>query len=137
MLDIAIGYDEQVRDWVSKELGLEKIGGDMFAAIGIAEDGELISGALFHDYREYMVEMSFASTSPTWCSRKTLKALFDYPFNQLGVTRINANCAKGNKKMRDIVRRIGFKQEGCARKGYDGKQDAVLYGMLNKECKWN
>ncbi len=129
-------YNESIRDWVSRELGQEKLGGDKFAALGIMSDGELIGGAIYHQFTGNMIEISLASISPAWCSRKTLKAIFSYPFEQMGVTRMNAFCDKKNKKIRKIMERIGFKQEGCLRKALPNSHDAIVYGMLRDECKW-
>ena len=133
-------YQDKIRDWVSRELGFEKIGGDNFAAAGILVNNELVGGAVFHDLTGHMMEISLATTSPKWCTRKHIKELLSYPFVQCGYQRLNARCAKKNKKMRRLMERFGFKEEGCARKAYvmpDGQiDDCVIYGMLKEECKW-
>ncbi len=129
-------WDEPIREWVSRELGQEKLGGDKFATLGIMDEGELIGGAIYHQYTGHMMEISLAAISPKWCSKKTLRAIFSYPFEQLGVTRMNAICDKKNKKIRKIMERIGFKQEGCLRKALPNGHDAIFYGMINTECKW-
>ncbi len=136
MAEIVTGYDGQIREWVSHELGIEKVGGDKFSALGIMHDNALIGGAVYHDYQRHNIEMSLATTDKRWCTRKILKGLLSYPFEQLGVVRVGAMCSKKNRQMRSILERIGFKMEGCARKAFDGKNDAIIYSMLNNECRW-
>ncbi|MEE8288915.1 MAG: GNAT family protein [Nitrosomonadaceae bacterium] len=128
---------EKVRDWVSAMLGTEKIGNDMYAAIGFVEDEELVAGAIYHDFKGHSVEISFAATTPKWCSLKSGRVVLNYPFEQLGVERLQAITAKSNKAARSFLERAGFVYEGKARRGFNGKEDAMIYSMLKEEAeKW-
>lgn len=132
---LAYGYDQYIRQWVSNELGYA-VGGDNYRAIGILHNDRVIGGCVYHDYKGYMVEGSLATTDKRWCSRKVLKALFDFAFNELGCERFHAVCSKKNKQMRDIFVRLGFKQEGSHPKAHIDGSDAISYGMLKDQCKW-
>lgn len=129
-------YSDIIRDWVSSQVGIDKIGGDNFSSIGIMTDGQLVGGAIYHGYRRHMVDISLATTDKRWCTRKVLRSLFGYPFNQLRVVRLGATCSKKNKDIRNLMDKLGFKLEGCARKAFDGKNDAMVYSMLKTECRW-
>lgn len=133
---IVTGYDKEIQQWVSNQLGLEKVGGDDIAALGIMENNEIVGGVIYHGFRKHMIDMSLATISPKWCTRANLKSILLYPFEQLSVVRVNAFCSKKNKKMRSILKRLGFREEGVLKKGFDGMQDAVCYGMLKQDCKW-
>jgi alkanesulfonate monooxygenase SsuD/methylene tetrahydromethanopterin reductase-like flavin-dependent oxidoreductase (luciferase family) len=61
---------------------------------------------------------------------------FGYPFDQLGVKRVQATIAKGNKAARKFVERLGFRYEGLARFGFSATQHAAVYSMLREECRW-
>lgn len=65
-----------------------------------------------------------------------IKTLFHVAFSVFGLKRITCHIAKGNKPARAFVKRLGFREEGLMRKGYDGKQTAMLYGMTADECRW-
>lgn len=128
--------DELIQEWVSRQLGVEKLGGDKFSAAAIMSGDEIIGGVIFHDKKGHMIDVSLATVSPKWAAKGVLKDLFAYPFVQLGVERLGAICSKKNKKIRRTMEKLGFKQEGCARKGFGDGSDAIIYGMLKHECKW-
>lgn len=69
---------------------------------------------------------------------KVAKALTDYAFIELKLNKVEIRAAVGNKKSRNIPKRLGFVNEGCIRKAewlYDHYVDHVVYGMLAEE--WN
>ena len=70
-----------------------------------------------------------------WLNRDFLFAMFDYPFNQLGVNRITGLVAKKNKEARRFDEHLGFKYEGNMRHAL-ADDDMLIYGMLKRECKW-
>lgn len=108
-----------------------------FRAIGIAEQsGELIAGAVYHRWRSFDCELTFAASSPRWCRRGILAALFHYPFVQQNLTRMTLIIGENNPRAIKLNTGLGFQIEGKARKAYDGKHDAYVLGMLKSECKW-
>jgi len=136
MIVIDQKHKEQIRDWVALQLGIDKLGGDIFTTIGFVKKEQLVGGLVLHEHNGFMIEITGASIDPTFIDRSGIRAACNYVFKQLGLVRINARVAKKNKKARNFVERLGFKQEGCARAAYDGEQDAIIYGMLRSECRW-
>lgn len=137
-MQLVYGCDAQVAAWV-EQLMPAFAGDDHFGvctAIGIAEGSQLIAGAVFHNYRGHDIEISFAATDPRWASRQRIRAIFGYPFHQLGVVRLTTVTGRKNKRARKLDEGLGFKLEGVLRKGYDGQQDAMIYGLLREECRW-
>lgn len=130
---LVVGFDAEVAEWVRRHLDADGFG--PCTALGFAKDGQLIGGVVYHAYRPPNIEMSIATISPDWCSRKGLKAIFEYPFNQLGCKRVTALCDSTNAKAINLVERLGYQHEGTLRQGHpDG--DAEIYGMLASECRW-
>jgi len=133
-IEVIQGCDDLVREWVSRELGVSIVGD--VRCFGILDGGRIIGGAVLHNFKGFMVECSFATVDRRWCTRAGLRKFFDYVFNILDIKRLHAACARKNKKMRKLFNGLGFKYEGCARKAFDGRQDAMIYSMLNNECRW-
>ena len=138
MIDIVLHRDAEVTAWVrerSPDPLVREFGFGLCSAIGVAQDGELIAGVVYHEYRGHSIQLSMASESPRWCTRRTLNVLLGYPFKQLHVKRITACTAKGNERLRSLVARLGFRLEGTIRCGLDGQQDLLIYGLLRDEAE--
>jgi RimJ/RimL family protein N-acetyltransferase len=105
-------------------------------AIGIVRNGRLIGGVVFNYFRGFDVHMTAAFDGKGWFDRRTIRALCDYTFNQLGCKRVTALTGKKNKKARSALERIGFKLEGVHPRGLDGREDAMSFGLLKENCKW-
>lgn len=121
--------------WTEEQLNLRF---EKAAGIGVALDGRLVAGVVYSEYRPNVpaIEASIAATDPAWASRQVLRAIFAYPFNQLGVVRLSATTAKSNKPAREFLVRLGFQLEGIGRRAFPGGGDAAVYSMLKAECSW-
>lgn len=91
---------------------------------------------LFTDLRRWSCEMAVASdASGHWLSRDLLRAVFRYPFLQLGLRRVTARIEADNAAALRLDEHLGFKREGVQRQQF-GDTDCVLMGMLREECRW-
>jgi RimJ/RimL family protein N-acetyltransferase len=136
---ILYGADDLVVEMVRKNI--PDMGSRNFShpvGLGVMRRGQLIGGAVYHDYRERDgdIEMSAAFVSPAWCLPQTLRSLFAYPFVQLGCARMTTMTTRKNKAARAFDERSGFKLEGVLRKAFNRKHDIMIYGMLREECRW-
>lgn len=143
MSTLILGRDELVAEWVAHHLPGMTSRHDFgpCSAIGFKAGNEFIAGVVFSNFRKGAhgndVSLSIYSTSPKWASRGTLRAVFSYAHHQLGCVRVTAITAKSNKRARKFLTRLGFVQEGTARRAFDGRAHAMIYGMmLPDECKW-
>lgn len=137
-LRLVFNDDFAVGEWVARRIphvGSSREWG-AFRAIGIARGDQPIAGAVYNNSRGFDMEISFAADSPRWATRGMVRAILAYPFVQCGCTRLTAVTAKRNKRARRLVEGLGFKQEGCLRRGLDGRQDAILYGLQHEQCRW-
>lgn len=130
---IVLGADEAVSRWVGVQLGIEDFG--PLAGIGVARSGKLVAGAVFHNFNWPNIEVSFASTTPAWCTRQTIRSILNYPFIQLDCRRLTAITKATNQPARAFLCRLGFEIEGFHPDTYpDG--DAISLGLLRRKCRW-
>ncbi len=104
--------------------------------LGIVSDRRLIGGFVFSNFVGHNIEVSAAVDSARWATRGTLDQMFGYPFRQLGCARITAITREDNVRTHRILTGTGFKQEGRARKAWDGEHDAIIFGILKEECRF-
>ena len=140
MRQLLFDHDEEVANWVMDKLPIQPKGRTFgaYRSIGVLYKGDLVAGVVYNSLTDDMRDchMTIASSSPHWAGRLVLRALFDYPFNQLGVARVTATTNQKNKKSKDLLKRLGFMHEGCIRYYYNPNEGALIYGMLKSECKW-
>lgn len=136
-------HDAQIAAWVFKQLKIKPYPDGMYRAIGIINShGKLIGGCIWHNYHEdnwgkpLMIEVTLATIDKRWATRHNLRELFQYPFLQIGVKRVQATCARKAKRVRSTLSRLGFKFEGVVREAHPLGGDAAHYSILKPECKW-
>lgn len=130
------GDDSHYAKWLEKELKQEFK--QPYACMGIMDGSDLIAVTMYHDYVPlHSIQASFASISPRWATRNTLRRMFAYPFRQMSVKIMYAIVAHKNTKNNEIMKRIGFSLDGVIRNYYnEGEDDASWYSMKKNECKW-
>jgi hypothetical protein len=136
---VLYGADMAVAEWATTRLGPVLSGRkpDVQVALGVVRGNEIAAAFLFFNYRpEIDIEVSVASDNADWCRPATLRRLFDYPFRQLNLPRMTSIVARDNKRCRKLCEGVGWKLEGVARKAYDGRKDAMIYGMLREEARF-
>lgn len=109
----------------------------MCSGFAILNDkGQFVAGVILSNYRKHDIEISCATeTSAAWRPH-IMKAVFQYVFGQLGCTRCTSIVTKKNTRCRSFLNGLGFTLEGNVRRGYDGKRDALVYGLLAAECRY-
>lgn len=109
-MNVVFGQDKLVAEWVAGQLGYTNFEGFYCGAIGVAEGGQLVGGTCFHNWypKDGVVEMTSASITSKWLTRRMIRAIFNYAFGllecQLVVMRVSAN----NSTMLNIGQRFGF-----------------------------
>lgn len=139
MVQLLTDRDDWICEWVAKRIpGYEGSDFKPCSSLGVARDGNLLAGMIFNNFRPKSRDIHFtiAADSPKWASREVVSFVFNYVFNQLGCTRMTLIISKKNKRARKLAEGLGFQYEGKLRQGFDGIQDAIIYAMLSKECRW-
>ena len=108
-MELAVGFNREVADWVEANIeGCRPFHNP--TSIGVVSDGELIAGVVYTNWEPNfgVIEMSAAAKSARWLSPKTLKAIFEYPFEQLGCQMVVLRVSENNSRMIRIAKRFGF-----------------------------
>lgn len=130
---LMLGRDFDVAQWVSRRIGQNVE--PPFTAIGFARGDDLVGGAVFNDYVPGgNVEITLAADEPF--TKGMLHAIAHYVFEQLGCVRLQARTKQTNVKVCKMVRRAGFVREAALKDFYGPGENAEMFRMLRKECKW-
>ncbi len=130
LLRVIVDRTDLVAAWVSQQIGLSFI--PPYTAIGFEDNGSVHGGVVFLSYTGQDVEIAMAGL---W-SRPMLRVIGNYAFGVLRCHRMTARCRASHEKVASVIRLAGFKREGLARAYYPDKEDAILFGMLDTECRW-
>lgn len=135
------GASKEVAAWTAKQFNQHENYFDPCQAIGIVRDNQLIAGVIYNNQKEsqgkpYMLEMTVASIDKRWATRHNLKALFQYPFTELDLRRVNTQCDADNEGTIMFNKRLGFKVEGKHPGSWPDGREALSLGMLREECPW-
>ena len=102
-----------------------------FTAIGWEKDGIMKGGVIYNCFEGKSIDLTFAGS----LQKNFLYTVFDYPFNQLDLSRVAAKTREDNYAVISSAPKLGFKQEGILRNFY-GNKSAIVYGMLRNECRY-
>ena len=107
-------------------------------AIGVIVGEKLVAACIYHAFRPQTpdIQMTMVADTPRWCTKGALQFLLAYPFQTLNCARVTCIVARKNKRSRRLIEGLGWKLEGTCRRAWDGRQDAMVYGMLREECRW-
>lgn len=129
---------EMVGKYVAEKTGMELEAGRYQSFAIMNDQRDFVAGVVITNFRKTDCEISCVSEMaagavwrPTVC-----RAIFKYVFDQLGCVRCTSITVKGNRKARAFLESLGFQLEGNVRLGYDGRRDALIYGMLRAECRF-
>ena len=119
-------------DYVSELTGTKDFG--PCKSIAFWGDG-LLAVVIYNAVDEKNCGISIASSSPKWCTRQVLRAIFSVPFIQYKLNRVTATIRASNIKSRSLVERLGFTLEGELKQYYEN-ESAIIYGLTKDGCKW-
>lgn len=123
---------ERIGPWVCERTG-GKFEPSISTAIGMEEDGKLTAGVLYDMYNGRSICMHVAIEKAV--SRKYTRTCFDYPFNQLKVSKVLGLVDSTNDKALRFDKLLGFTEE--ARIADAGKSgDLVILSMTRQQCRW-
>lgn len=116
----------------------ERIWGDErkfenFTSLGIAEHGKLVGAVIFHNYdpRAQTIEISGAADTPRWLTRKVLKAMYAYPFEELGLRMVVQRNSEHAHSLNSMLRRFGMTEYRI--EGLRGPDEAEIVFTLTRD----
>lgn len=82
----------------------------LYGTMAVLSDETLIAGVVFHNWHpeEGVIELSAASVSPHWLTRKLMTEMFDYVFFDLRCQLCVLRVSDTNTRMLRIARAFGF-----------------------------
>jgi hypothetical protein len=128
-------------DWVGPWV-CDRTGGSFSksdsAAIGLTNPttDDLIAGVLFDGWNGRSICMHVAAVpGARWMTREFLWVCFDYPFNQINVSKIVGLVDSTNAPARKFDEHLGFIQEATIKDA--GKVgDLLIYTMTRQQCRF-
>lgn len=97
--------------------------------------GELLGGVIYDGFTGPCIFLHQAGFSKFWLTRDMLWAAFDYPFNQLGCSKVCGTIPSTDDKLLTLNIKLGFDVEGRIEGAYpDG--DMLILSMVRKNCRW-
>jgi RimJ/RimL family protein N-acetyltransferase len=131
-MDLRTEPREQIAQWV-----LEGFGGCFlpgYKVIAVFDGDRLMGAAVFDAFTARDCNFHVRIADRRCVSRRTLRAVFDYPFRQLKLDRVSAQVMADNAASLEAVQRLGFVYEGAKRQRTWASQ--LQFGMLMSECPW-
>lgn len=122
-------------EWAGQQTGTP-IAASSASALGLVDDTVRVA-VFYNNYHWPSIDAHIVSDgSRKWMNKTFLRAMFDYPFNELKCSRITAPVKATNMEARKFVEKLGFVAEGTLRGYYSDGIDRILYGLLKKECRY-
>ena len=120
--------------WLNTRLGTPL--SQDFRAVGLVRDGCIQAVAGYNGWVGRSCCFHGAIDDRAAISRTYLRAIFEYPFDQCGVTNLLALVSVENKLSLSFCERSGFKAiDRLTAAGLDG-EDALLLKLERRYCSW-
>ena len=136
---IVIEEDGRIKSWMESRIRDVCIADfDECSTLGVARDNKLICGVAYWFWPHSICDIAIAAESPRWATKQTIYTLLAYPFEQIGVNRVQSFIHPKNKRSRRLCKGLGFSLEGRLRKFHNGR-DMLVYSYLKDEfrrSKW-
>ena len=133
------GHDKVVAEFVSRMIpGCDRDFGPCTAMGVLDNDGKLVAGLVYHNFypENGVIEISAASISKLWMTRPVLRAIFDYPFDQLGCQLVVFRVAPADMPLRRILKAFGATEHVIPR--LRGRDEAeVIVTLTDNAWKTN
>ena len=130
---LVFGDDERVAQWCRERLPNFLGWNGHYIAIGYSAGPNLLGAVVFTQFSGANIVIACALEAPL--TRRFLRAIFYYPFLQLGCRRVTALIDADNAKSIRLVEHVGFEQEGRM-KHATTTGDVLIYGLTKERCRW-
>jgi len=102
--------NREVGDFVSRLIWGREGEITEYCAMGVFDGEELVAGTLYHNWHPEhgIIELTSASTTKRWLTKKVVNAMFHLPFDMLGCQMVALRVSERNTNMVHIARSFGF-----------------------------
>ena len=126
--------DPIIGSLVAKAAGFQPFLRDWHTSIGHVGT-QLNAGVIYVEYTGSSVQMIAARFTKQPLSRGFFRAIFDYPFNNLGCKKVLALVRSRNDRALRLDLHLGFRVEAVITDWYPG-DDQVILAMTKDQCRW-
>lgn len=120
--------------WINARTGLKW--SEDFRAIGAVRNDCLLAVVAYNAFTGRTCMMHSAIDDPSVINRTFVKAIFEYPFVEVGLTHVLAPVEASNTRALSIDSQCGFREinrfEGASMDG----SDLILLQIRKHECRW-
>jgi RimJ/RimL family protein N-acetyltransferase len=109
---------------------------DNCSTIGLEKNGKIVAGVVYQGHNGPSVLMHFALEGSHVITPAFVCAVFMYPFQVLRCHRITGLVRTDNMDAQALDENLGFVREGLMRQAAGDRTDFILYGMLQRECRF-
>jgi RimJ/RimL family protein N-acetyltransferase len=109
---------------------------DGCSTIGLEKDGKIVAGVVYQGHNGPNVLMHFALEGAHVITPAFVCAVFMYPFQVLHCHRVTGLVRTDNTDAQTLDEHLGFVREGLMRQAAGDRSDFILYGMLQRECRF-
>jgi hypothetical protein len=105
------------------------------AAIGWLRDDEHTCGVFYENFTGSSITATIAVAPGAVIPKEFLRAIFTYPFEQLGCRKILALVAEDNHKSRGMLEKMGFIIEAVVMDYYPDT-NLIIYALSKHLCRF-
>lgn len=133
---VLYGADEAIKAWVADHIP-GYIPSPQGKALGVITGGKLAAGVLYERFNGVAVEVAIAADPGSkWADRSVLRAMFSYPFEQLGCEVITVACAMSNLVAVNLATKLGFSPVALIKFAAHDGGALVILQLQKSECRW-
>lgn len=133
---VIYGADQEIAQWVAKRIPDYTLMPGA-RSLGVVKDGKIVAGVVFERCNGFNIEASIAAMPGAgWADRKTLFALFSYPFHQLGVEAVTVLVSLANLESLNLATKLGFEKVALVPFAARDGAPLVILQMTIEQCRW-
>jgi len=134
--DVLFGADRQVSEWIVERIPYLKPS-ENARALGVVKNGKLVAGVMYENWNGVHVEVAIAvEPRVIWANKRTLHALFYYPFVTLGCKAVSVSAGATNLPSINLATKLGFQMEAIVKFAAHDGSDLIVLKMFRQNCKW-
>jgi len=107
---------------------------DMQCIVCMDDDNTLVAGAISEGYNTVSITAHIWIAEGRQPSKDWMAAIFDYPFNHLGVHKIVGRVYSGNDQAVKLDEKFGYVLEATI-KDFCPDGDLLIYTMTREQCR--
>jgi RimJ/RimL family protein N-acetyltransferase len=130
------GEDALVEEFVALNIEGCSRGFGECVTIGVLKGDTLVAGLVYHNWQPEagVMELSVASTTPTWLTRPVLKEMFGFPFERCDCQLVICRTSEAQTRLHRLLKALGFTKYRIPR--LRGRDAAELVWTLTDDI-WN